>query len=98
MQMQLPAAYVCYASYVCHERPTTQSSGPFLQLLAAGPESAAFICRLFTTSCSIVVLETALFVSHFVPPVPLYQESTWLRAQCNVGHPALVSRARSRVY
>jgi hypothetical protein len=44
------------------------------------------------------MLETALYVSYSTNPVLLYQQDACLVVQCNVGHPALVSRARSLVH
>lgn len=42
VQMQLPAACVCYASHVCHEPPTRKILSPLLQLPAPNllPSSA----------------------------------------------------------
>jgi hypothetical protein len=47
---------------------------------------------------TLLCLKRLFSVSRFAVPVRLYQQNTYLCAQCNVGHPALVSRARSRVY
>jgi hypothetical protein len=65
---------------------------------ARNAESIALVCRLLTSSCPTAMLETALFVSSSTVPVPLYQQDACLVVQCNVGHPAFVSRARSPVY
>lgn len=70
----------------------------FLQPSAAGPESTALICRSLTASWPSLCLKRPFLLSRLAVAVLLYQQNTYLCAQCNVGHPALVSRARSRVY
>lgn len=73
-------------------------SAPAFHPSAHGPGSIAFVCRSLTASRPTAMLETAFFVSHFTVPVLLYQQNTCLLVQCNVGHPALVSRARSQAH
>jgi hypothetical protein len=53
---------------------------------------------LASTIRSAAMLETGLLVSSLAGLVRLYRQDTCTRVRCNVGHPALVSRARSPVY
>lgn len=92
----------CTCSCLQHAPPTsaTKHRLPNPQPIpsAAGPETTAFICRSLTASWLTAMLETALFVSRLPVSILLYQQNTLPWTQCNIGHPVLVSRARSRVY
>lgn len=56
MQMQLPAAHVCYACHVCHEPPIPRYSAPFPQpsarSLDPSPSSADRSLRAAPLRCS----------------------------------------------
>jgi hypothetical protein len=70
-------------------------SAPILQ------PSVSFPCpklSLASTTCHAAMLETGLFVSTLAGLVRLYWKDSCARVPCNVGHPALVSRARSPAY